>query len=54
MIKIETSVKPFPRDGSPAVLLQLPSGFVIIKPEDARRVAQQLIDTAAEADARQN
>lgn len=52
-IEIQTGVVPFPSDGLPAVLLQLPNGYVVVRPADARDLADQLYVRAGEADARQ-
>lgn len=50
MIEIETRVVPNKFDGSAGVLLQLPGGWVVLRPDDARTVAQLLTITAEEAE----
>lgn len=50
MILVEVGVAPFPVDGEPAVVLQLPDGYVILRPEDAREVARMLTLTSFEAE----
>lgn len=45
-VAIETAIVPYPEDGTPAVLLQLPDGHVIMRPPDAKAVAEQIIDCA--------
>ena len=56
-ITIESRVVPFPRkeEGDPevGVLLQLPDGFVILKSDDARHLANLLVEVADDADAHQ-
>ena len=37
-------------DGEPAVLLQLPQGWVVMRPGDAQEVAQMLIQAAEECE----
>jgi hypothetical protein len=37
-------------DRPPMVLLQLPYGYLIVSPDDARRVGSMLIDTADEVE----
>lgn len=49
-VPVECGVVPHP-SGTPGVLLQLPDGFVVMRPEDARRVAAMLTETAEEAEA---
>lgn len=45
-IEVRSTTAP---DGRPAVLLQLPDGFVLLNLEDASEVAQRLVEAAAEA-----
>jgi hypothetical protein len=51
---VEVNVVPHKDDHQPAVLLQLPYGYVVLRPVDARRVAKMLTETASEAEALQN
>jgi len=51
-MEIEVRAVPYPEAGGEGVLLQLPDGFVLLKPADARRVADMLQDVAGEIDGR--
>jgi len=48
MIEVETSV--VIHAGEPRVLLQLPYGHIVVRPEDARQIAAQLTMTAEDAE----
>lgn len=52
MIKVEFSVVAYPDSNppEPAVLLQLPEGFIILRPDEARDVAAELTLMAERAD----
>lgn len=47
---LESRVERMSHDGSPGVLIQLPHGWIVIPPEDARKVAALLMNVADEAD----
>lgn len=53
-VQVELSIVPHPDDGSPGVLLQLPDGYIIMRPSGAKALAALLIETASDADASQN
>ncbi len=46
-VEVRVAVGP---DGSRRVLLQLPDGYLLTRPDDARTLAGMLEDAAAEAD----
>lgn len=50
MIQIEVRPAPDPA-GRPGVLVQLPNGWVVLQPADARVLAEALIDCATEVEA---
>lgn len=45
---VEVRTVPHPSDGTPAVLLQLPDGFIIMRSKGAREVGQLLLKVAEE------
>lgn len=50
MIRVEVRPAKDPA-GRPGVLLQLPGGWAVLQPEDARHLAGMLADCAAEVEA---